>query len=330
MIPAFSVDKPGRQIVAVRAVRRLIFPAISILCLIFLTTSACSLSKMASDITSNIMLEGAPVMEQESDPYVAETSGLALLKTLEVFAYHNPNNDRYRTLLAKNYANYAFGFLENKLLKYEGVDPARYETTLRRAKDFYVRGKKYGLSVLKEKSGFSKALTSDMETFEKAVRKISRNKMAPLFWTAFAWGGWINLSKDSPTAIVDLGKVERMMARAAEINNTFFYGGPHLFYGVYYGSRPPMLGGNMEKSKEHFEKAVKVTHDRFLFAKVLYAQFYCVQSQELALFRQLLGEVMAADPNILPEQRLANILAQERAQTLLGHEKRYFASASGY
>lgn len=276
------------------------------------------------------MVDGSPIVEQESDPYVAEVSGLALLKTLEVFSYHNPGNESYKTLLAKNYANYAFGFLENKLYKYEGVDPERYETTLTRTKDFYTRGRDYGLSVLKKQGGFERALTEDMETFEKAVNKISRNKMAPLFWTAFAWGGIINWSKDDPTAIVELGRVERMMARAAEINNTFFYGGPHLFYGVYYGSRPAMLGGDLEKSKQNFEQAVGLTSERFLFAKVLYAQFYCVQAQDSALFHQLLGEVRQADPNILPEQRLANILAQDRANTLLAQAGRYFASAGNY
>ena len=135
------------------------FLSISILCLIFLTGTACSISKMASDITANIMVDGSPIVEQESDPYVAEVSGLALLKTMEVFAYHNPKNDAYKTLLAKNYANYAFGFLENKLYKYEGVDPARYDAILVRTKDFYTRGKNYGLSVLKKNGSFKKALS---------------------------------------------------------------------------------------------------------------------------------------------------------------------------
>ncbi len=290
-----------------------------------LVFQACSISKMASDITAGIMVGGSPVVEQESDPYVAESSGLALLKTLEVFSHHNPDNDKYKTLLAKNYANYAFGFLENKLYRYEGTDPQRYEVILARTKRFYDRGKHYGMTVLNKQGSFQRALTEDQETFEKAVRKIGRGKMEPLFWTAFSWGGLINWSKDDPIAIVGLNKVERMMSRAAELNNTFFYGGPHMFYGVYYGSRPEMLGGNKKKSKEEFEKAVKVSHGRFFFAKVLYAQFYAVQAQDRALFNQLLNEVISGDVNGLPEQRLGNILAQERAQTLLAKADSLFA-----
>jgi hypothetical protein len=259
---------------------------------------------------------------------VAEQSGLALLKTLEVFSFHNPKNDKYKVLLARNYANYAFGFLENKLYKYEGVYPDRYQTILARTKLFYTRAKNYGLDVLNKSRSFARALNEDQETFEKATRRVGRGKMPALFWTSFAWGGLINWSKDDPAAIIALGKVERMMARAAELNNTFFYGGPHLFYGVYYGSRPAMLGGNNEKSKENFEEALKITHGRFLFAKVLYAQFYAVQAQDRALFYRLLQETLAADPNILPEQRLGNILAQERAQTLLAKVDSLFASGT--
>jgi hypothetical protein len=271
-----------------------------------------------------MMRDGSPIVEEESDPYIAETAGLALLKTMEVFAHHNPNNKIYRTLLAKNYANYAFGILENKLLMYEGSDPERYETILRRAKLFYARGRDYGLDVLNNKSSFKKSLKGKLPKFKKAVNSISRNNIAPLFWTAFAWGGLINLSKDNPMAIVELGRVEVMMARAAEIDNTFFYGGPHLFYGVYYGSRPPLLGGNLKKAKENFDKAVALTHGNFLFAKTLYAQFYAVQAQDKALFKSLMSEVISADPGALPEQRLANILAQERAQVLLRKKAEFF------
>ncbi len=290
-----------------------------------LLLSSCSISKMASDITAGIMVGGAPIVEQESDPAVAEEAGLALLKTLEVFSYHNPSNEKYKTLLAKNYATYAFGFLENKLYKYEDVNPERYQSTLARAKLFYTRGKNYGMDVLKKRGSFARALSEDQEKFAKAVRGFGGGKMPALFWTAFAWGGLINWSKDDPTAIVSLGKVELMMARAAALNNTFYYGGPHLFYGVYYGSRPEMLGGNKAKSQEHFEKALKITHGRFFFTKVLYAQFYAVQAQDRGLFDRLLQEVISGDPNVLPEQRLGNILAQERAQTLLAKGNSLFA-----
>ena len=59
-------------------------------------------------------------------------------------------------------------------------------------------------------------------------------------------------------------------------------------------------------------------------AKTLMAQFYAVQVQDGALFDRLLSEVRATDANVFPEQRLANVLAQERAQYLLNRKNYYF------
>ncbi|OGR36896.1 MAG: hypothetical protein A2051_08485 [Desulfovibrionales bacterium GWA2_65_9] len=51
--------------------------------------------------------------------------------------------------------------------------------------------------------------------------------------------------------------------------------------------------------------------------KVMYAQFYAVQAQDRELYQKLLNEVIQADPNALPDQILANKLAQGRANVPL-------------
>ena len=145
-----------------------------------------------------------------------------------------------------------------------------------------------------------------------------------LFWTSFSWGGSINLNKDSPEAIIEFPKTEAMMQRVLDLDEYYFYGGPHLFFGVSFGSRPAMFGGNLEKSKEHFDKAINAYQRKFLMALVMYAQVYAVQAQDPQLFDSLLGEVVAADPAAMPEQRLANELAVRRAKWLLEHKSLFF------
>jgi hypothetical protein len=85
-----------------------------------------------------------------------------------------------------------------------------------------------------------------------------------------------------------------------------------------------MFGGNPQKSKEYFEKAIKSYNRKFLMAIVLYAQTYAVQTQDPVLFDTLLNEVAAANPEALPEQRLANELAVERAKWLLANKDKFF------
>lgn len=295
-----------------------------LLSLFMVFTSQCTPKRIASDITSQIMRSGAPAIEMESDVDIAEQSGLTMIKMLEAFQFDNPKNKNYNTVLSRSYATYTLGFIENKLLKYEGVNDELYQKNLARAKRFYESGKNYGLKVLKKNSKFRKGLTSDIKTFEKALKSFGRKDVPALFWTAFNWGSSINLNKESPLAIIEFPKVESIMKRVLELDEVFYYGGPQLFMGVSYGSRPKMFGGNPALSKQYFEKALKAYNRKSLMALVLYAQYYAVQNQNPELFEELLNEVIYASPEALPKQRLANELAIIRAKILLNKKDQFF------
>lgn len=163
-----------------------------------------------------------------------------------------------------------------------------------------------------------------LDDFKLALNKFGKKDVPALFWAAFNWGNLINFSKDSPEAIVELPKVEAMMRRVLELDDTYNYSGPHLFLGAFYASRPPMLGGQPEEAKKEFELAIEQTGGKYYMAKVLYAQFYAVQTQNKGLFESLLKEVASADPAAMPAQRLANEIAIRRAQILLQKEKLFF------
>lgn len=292
--------------------------------LICLCLSSCTPKKIASDITAQIMAGGAPSFEMESDVEVAKTTSITMLKMLEAFQYDNPSNKTLNVLLSRSYANYSQGFLEQELLMAQGVDDAKYEKYLKRAKNFYAKGKDFGLRALKKNGGFKKALTKDLDTYKKSLKSFGRGSVPAMFWTAMNWGSWINLSKDSPIAIAEFPKAEALMERVLKLDENYFYGGPHLFFGFSYGSRPKMFGGDKAKSKMHFEKAINAYNRKFLLGIVFYAQIYAVQNQDPVLFESLLNEVIAADPSALPEARLANELAQEKAQWLLENKARFF------
>jgi len=297
---------------------------LSLFCLLLLPLAACTPKQIASDITAQIMVGGAPSFEMEPDIEIAETSGLTMIKMVESFHFDNPKNKNYLLLLSRSYANYAFGFLEWNMLRFKEVNEAKYAKNEQRAKRFYKKGKEFGLKVLTRNGGFEKGLTKDLDTFNKGLRGMGRGYKRALFWTAFNWGSLTNLSKDSPLAIAEFPKAEAMMRRVLEIDPNFFYAGPHLFFGVSYGSRPAMFGGNKAKSQEHFEAALKAYKRKFLMTLVLYAQTYAIQFQDRPLFESLLNEVLSTNPDVLPAQRLANELAQLRARWLLNHADMYF------
>lgn len=297
---------------------------ISVSLLIASGITSCTPKKIASDITSQIMKGGAPSFEMEADVDIAESSGLTMMKMVESFQHDNPKNKNYLLLLTRSYANYAFGFLEWNMMKYNGVDEGKRAINEARAKNFYLKGKDYGMRILNRNGAFEKYLTKDLDSFQKALKGLGRRYLPALFWTALAWGSSINLNKDSPMAIAEFPKAEAMMERVLQLDENYFYATPHLFFGYSFGSRPALFGGNPEKSKEHFEAALTAYERKFLMALVMYAQSYAVQNQDRSLFDSLLNEVLSTSPDVLPEQRLANELAHLRARWLLDHASQYF------
>jgi len=53
-------------------------------------------------------------------------------------------------------------------------------------------------------------------------------------------------------AMSELPRVEWMMKRALELDEGFYYGGPHLFMGIWYGSRPKWPAEILKKLKSIF------------------------------------------------------------------------------
>ena len=107
-------------------------------------------------------------------------------------------------------------------------------------------------------------------------------------------------------------------------DSTYYYAGADLFLGTLYGSRPKIFGGDPEVSKRHFERALRITQGKFLMAYVYYARSYAVQTQNQALFEELLNTVDSTSINILPDFRLANAIAKEKAKVWRAKEQDLF------
>ena len=221
-----------------------------------------------------------------------------------------PAHRELRTHAAQGFYGYAFGFVEDE-------SPAR-------ASALYQRGLKHALVAL-ESSG----LTGQIDTMPTAVLQqklagLGRDAVPGLFWAASNWAKWIDLNRTEPARLSELEKVAALMQRALALDETFYFGGPHLFFGVWYGSRPPMLGGNFTLAEEHFAKARNVTQGKLLIVDLLYAQYLAVQQSKRETFHAKLMSVANAPPDIFPEMALANAITQHKARQLLLKEEELF------
>ncbi|MBI3012065.1 MAG: hypothetical protein HYY63_00390 [Elusimicrobia bacterium] len=274
-----------------------------------LSFSACSLKTIALRSTVSLLENGTNSFYEESDLLFAEQSLVSQLKLAEILLQNDPFQPQLVLQAAQGFGAYSFLFLEER-------EPER-------ARIFYDRGAKIGLRLLEKKSG-AKFLRMEPNHLERVLSQFKKQDVPLLFWTAYCWGGLIQVSREQPELLAQLPAVLRIMQRVQELDPNYFYGGPSLFLGSYYGAMPAAFGGDSQKSKTHFEKAVSISQRRFLMGLVLYAQYVGIPAQRKDLFKSLLAEVVSFNLENFPEQRLSNTVAQERAKRLLENADEFF------
>lgn len=276
-----------------------------------LALSVCGCAqRMTIRLAAPLMDQALESLSEESDLEIARQAAAANLKLLEAALKSDPTNQRLLLLACRGFAGYALAFVP--------------EDEPERARDLYERGKDYGLRAMDCERRLRGMADLTLEQVGPALRRTRKRDVPKLFWPAFAWGYWINLSRDKPAALAELPKVEAIMNRVLELDERTFYGGPHLFFASLYAGRTKMLGGDPERGKKHFERNLEINGGRFLLSYYLYARYYAIQTQNKALCEELLNKVLDAPSNLLPDQRLINGVARQRADILLMDIDDYF------
>lgn len=280
------------------------------LLLILACCSGCSVQKLALKTTSGLFAYGIEALYAEPDLEIAEIAIASNLKLLEGFHLADPKNKAMLQLLLEGYSGYSLGFLE--------------DTQPERASMFYLRSRDYGFALLEQTKAFKKGIPEKEADFVERLPLIKESELPALFWTAFAWAGWINVNRDDPQAAFDLSKVKAMMTRVMEIDETFFFGSAHLFWGSTYGSVPRMLGGDPDKAKMHFDRAIEISGGKFVMAYVYSAQFYALMTLDDVLFEEDLQKVLDAPQDIMPGYELMTSIAKKKATGLLAQKDDLF------
>jgi len=180
------------------------------------------------------------------------------------------------------------------------------------------------MRVLMKNEKFKETLDGDITAFREAVKTFGKDDVPAIFWTAFSWGSYVNITRTDVAGLADLSKVQALIEFVAEKDPAFYHGGAYLFLGVIEGTTPRSLGGNPDKAKEYFEKCLAVNGGKFLMTQLYYARTYAVAIQDQPLFESLLKKVEDASPDIFPEARLANIIAKKKARKLLAQSNELF------
>jgi hypothetical protein len=272
--------------------------------------TACSIHKKMTVINAASLVEDvARASYKQSDLQVIREGMPAYLMLMDGMVEAWPDNDRLLLAAAQAYSSYATAFA--------GAHDAAFRDPL------LLRAKTYALQAL-EQRGIAAPLTAAFDDFERQVGQTTRSDVPYVFWSAACWGNWISAHTSSIAALAELPRVEALMRRALVLDESYYYGGPHLFMGVLYASRPAVAGGSLERSREHFLKAIQIGHGRFLAAYVYYADYYARRAFDRELFVSVLQKVLETPADTVPELTLLNTVARQKAEALLGKTDDYF------
>jgi TRAP transporter T-component len=272
--------------------------------------SGCSPGKMVVRGTETILDSGVVAMNQETDLELAQGAMPANLKLLEGMLIEDPGNTRLHLYAAEGFYGYTFGFVEMQ--------------DSRRAQHLYRRCYEHARVALQQSGLTLDPETSTPEEFEAAVGKAGQKAVPAMFWTASCLANWVNLNRNSPAGIAELASAATLMQRVIVLDDTFYHGGPHLFFGVYYGGRSPLFGGNFRLSEEHFRRAAEINDDKLLLVDVLQAEYLDRQRLDREAFHRHLTRVIEAPDNLAPDMALMNAVAKQQAAQLLGSEDDWF------
>lgn len=201
----------------------------------------------------------------------------------------------------------AYYYLADGFLRLEGDDDAILKT--------HEAGVSAGEEAMVALSPEFAAKVKAEEPVEEAIQSIGPQGQAALYWYAANLGRFA-LRKGFTTTLYYKDRIYAVMQRVMAIDETFLDGAPHRYFGAFYAKAPSFAGGDIDKSKVHFEKALELGPNYF-GNRVLYAEYYARKTEDRALFESLLNAVKEADPAVVAQWLPENTLEQGKASQLL-------------
>jgi tetratricopeptide (TPR) repeat protein len=295
--------------------------ALGVLCIVVL--GGCDVAKFTADSTVGLFTRAAPAFESYWDYDLAGEALPATIVQFEGILRVIPDNEAMLAQLSQAYIAYAYGWIEADVeaLEFEGeYDEA--EVQRRRARTMYLRALDLTRHTVRlHNEGVDSAVGGTVDDLEAWLQEFVEEKDAEiLLWHGYAWGSYINAAKDDMEAVADLEYAKAFVVRSIELDPDYYHAAGYTFMGVATASE---MAGNMDEAKAYFEKAMARTERRALQVQVNMARYYAVKEGDRELFDKLLAETMDAhDP--LPEARLANVMARQRAALYIDNADQLF------
>lgn len=283
-----------------RALRLIAVATIAVL-LTFLAGCVSYVGSLAADTLSSAILN-------QDDPVLIQAGLPAYLLIVDGFIVENPNSAGTLSAGAQLFALYG----------------SRFPTSEAHAASITRKARGYGQrAVCLVHEPACQWPGMGYEQFVLELEGIDNNQVEYLYAFAVSWLSHLEATSSDWSAVAELPWVQAAMERVLALDETHDNGGVHVYLGILYALRPPVLGGQPELAQKHFERSIVLTDGSDLSAKVEYARRYARMMFDRELHDRLLTEVLDASVEV-PGRTLFNVLAQQDAQALLESSGEYF------
>ena len=283
------------------------------------TATACNLSRIAADQAGGIAAISSGYMRGFWDYEVARAGTASAIMQLEAMHSVTPQNETLALALASAYVGHTFGWVELDMERASAEHEFAKATRLRqRAELLYRRARDLALATMRERdAAVDDMIKGDPPAFaEYLARKYpGHDDIAPVFWTASAWGSML-AQTDALDATIDLPMIRVMIEHVIKLDPSYESGTGLVFLGGVYAQTPAEYGGDVAKAKQYFEQALTLTKHRSHVVQLNYAKLFALTTGDKALFHSLLNEIMAPEDQG-SDVRLSNKIARMHAELLL-------------
>jgi len=268
-----------------------------LLCAFLLSGCSSFMSSATVNMTDNL----SHAILNNNDLATVEAGAPAYLLMIDSLLHGDPDNESLLRAAAILYTAYTDVFIKDNA----------------RAQKLTGKGLAYAFhSLCVRRSDACSLRDIHFQEFEKIIAAMKVKDVPSLYALGSAWTAWIQARQEDWNAVAEISRVEAIMQRIIELDESFQDGGVYLYMGALATFLPPALGGKPDVGRRHFERAIEISGNKNLMAKVIYARQYARLVFDRELHDRLLREVLKADPDA-PGYVLSNTLAQQQAQELL-------------
>ncbi|HSI62944.1 MAG TPA: TRAP transporter TatT component family protein [Candidatus Saccharimonadia bacterium] len=285
--------------------------------LLTLSCGACSsVRKMAVNQLGNALSSSGTTFSSDDDPEFVAAAVPFSLKMMESLLAETPKHKGLLLSTTSYFTQYGFAFIQQEADELEEKDLAAANEKRDRASRMFKRAWAYGMRGLEvDHPGFEKAFNANPR---EAVKQLTKADVPQLFWTAAAGG--LRIRADRPETVAEQPKVEALIDRALELDESYDKGVIHSFLIKYEMNRQGVKGEASKRARKHFARAVALSGGKDPSPYVSLAEAVSVPKQDAKEFEMLLNKALAIDVDAQPETRLSSTVMQRRARWLLARK----------